>query len=65
MVLKAVLDLEHWSGHGEGGTLANIRIVGWKHDGWPYNSTDQDLARAQRIVDALNAVMKEESIDGT
>lgn len=56
--LRAGVSLEHWSGHGEGGTIARVVISGG-YRGNPYNSTPEDItvlhAQAGYINDALQA----------
>lgn len=63
MALKAILKLEHWHGHGEGGTLASIVIDGWQHDGYPWNSTPEDMRRAADAIEEINEALRAYGLD--
>lgn len=58
MALRAELEIQSWHGHGEGGALATIKILGWQHDGYPWNSSPEDLRRAADIVERINKVLE-------
>ena len=56
MKFKAVVSMERWSGHGEGGTLADVRIdvVPKLVLSNPYHSTEDDIERANEYAAEIN-----------
>jgi hypothetical protein len=56
MVLEAVVVLDRWSGHGEGGTIARVVIKGGDYG--LYESTPAQIEQARKDAETVNAALR-------
>lgn len=54
--LRACVFTHHWSGHGEGGSIASLAMTGG-YRGDAYNSTQSDLRALQEEVAYINRAL--------
>jgi len=57
--LKCVVERRHWSGHGEGGTIATLVIRGWRKDNIVYDSSPKDYKEAEEACAYVNMVLED------
>jgi hypothetical protein len=55
--MKAHVQMRHWSGHGEGGTIVEIQIIEYGKPEDLYNSTPADIERANAVAKFVNEVL--------
>ena len=54
--IRAVVVEERWSGHGEGGTQTEVKIIGWEPED-VYTSTDGDKIKCHEVADLINKAL--------
>lgn len=56
--MRAVVIKERWSGHGEGGTLVEVRITNRPRPEDTYNSTENDVKQAELDAEYINRALE-------
>lgn len=56
MALEAVVELDRWSGHGEGGTIARVVIRGGDYG--IYESSSAQIEQAKKDAEMVNAALR-------